>query len=163
MVRIDIQGTDLARMKKPLPWLDVLELGTDLARGLAAMHERDVSHLPVVDASGNLSGTDVDGAYVGAIELSEALAAPDDPFLIPLRVVWLAPMKKTRRAASWWVNSESRCPFASATLRSTCTARSRSPSRNQVSPLKRSSAAMKAQVSSARPQPRTGSASPERV
>ena len=35
-------------------------------------------------------------------ELAEELAAPDDPFLIPLRVLWLAPMKKGRRAVSWW-------------------------------------------------------------
>jgi glycerol-3-phosphate O-acyltransferase len=38
----------------------------------------------------------------GREELSDALSAPEDPFLIPLRVVWLAPTKKTRRAASWW-------------------------------------------------------------
>ena len=34
--------------------------------------------------------------------LVAALSAPDDPFLIPLRVIWLAPLKGTRRAASWW-------------------------------------------------------------
>ncbi|HEY7564924.1 MAG TPA: 1-acyl-sn-glycerol-3-phosphate acyltransferase, partial [Acidimicrobiia bacterium] len=34
--------------------------------------------------------------------LAEALAAPDDPYLIPLRVIWLAPLKKGRRAVSWW-------------------------------------------------------------
>lgn len=35
---------------------------------------RDLDNTLPVDASGNLSGTDVDGPYVGAIELSEALA-----------------------------------------------------------------------------------------
>jgi glycerol-3-phosphate O-acyltransferase len=34
--------------------------------------------------------------------LARALAAPDDPYLIPLRVIWLAPLKRGRRAASWW-------------------------------------------------------------
>ncbi len=34
--------------------------------------------------------------------LLAALTADDDPFLIPLRVLWLAPVKKGRRAASWW-------------------------------------------------------------
>lgn len=34
--------------------------------------------------------------------LAEALGAADDPFLIPLRVLWLAPLKKGRRTASWW-------------------------------------------------------------
>jgi glycerol-3-phosphate O-acyltransferase len=39
----------------------------------------------------------------GDIEkLTDALAAADDPFLIPLRVLWLAPIKKGRRAVSWW-------------------------------------------------------------
>jgi glycerol-3-phosphate O-acyltransferase len=36
------------------------------------------------------------------VELSRVLADPDDPYLIPLRVIWLAPLKKGRRAASWW-------------------------------------------------------------
>ncbi|AKF04922.1 DUF1592 domain-containing protein [Sandaracinus amylolyticus] len=35
---------------------------------------RELDHGLPVDASGNLTGTDVDGPYVGAIELSEALA-----------------------------------------------------------------------------------------
>ena len=34
--------------------------------------------------------------------LAVALSASDDPFLIPLRVVWLAPLKNARRVASWW-------------------------------------------------------------
>ena len=34
--------------------------------------------------------------------LTDTLAAADDPFLIPLRVLWLAPIKKGRRAVSWW-------------------------------------------------------------
>jgi glycerol-3-phosphate O-acyltransferase len=34
--------------------------------------------------------------------LAAALSAPDDPFLIPLRVIWLAPVKRGRRSASWW-------------------------------------------------------------
>jgi glycerol-3-phosphate O-acyltransferase len=34
--------------------------------------------------------------------LTEVLAAPDDPYVIPLRVIWLAPLKRGRRAASWW-------------------------------------------------------------
>jgi glycerol-3-phosphate O-acyltransferase len=34
--------------------------------------------------------------------LTEALAAPDDPYLIPLRVIWLAPEKGGRRTVSWW-------------------------------------------------------------
>ncbi len=34
--------------------------------------------------------------------LEQALASADDPFLIPLRVVWLAPVKKGRRIVSWW-------------------------------------------------------------
>jgi glycerol-3-phosphate O-acyltransferase len=34
--------------------------------------------------------------------LAAALSAPDDPFLIPLRVIWLAPVKGARRSASWW-------------------------------------------------------------
>ena len=39
----------------------------------------------------------------GDIEaLTDTLAAADDPFLIPLRVLWLAPIKKGRRAVSWW-------------------------------------------------------------
>lgn len=33
--------------------------------------------------------------------LSRALSAPDDPFLLPVRVVWLAPMKGSRRVVSW--------------------------------------------------------------
>jgi glycerol-3-phosphate O-acyltransferase len=34
--------------------------------------------------------------------LAEELTTPDDPYLIPLRVIWLAPLKRGRRAASWW-------------------------------------------------------------
>jgi glycerol-3-phosphate O-acyltransferase len=34
--------------------------------------------------------------------LAEELTAHDDPYLIPLRVIWLAPLKRGRRAASWW-------------------------------------------------------------
>ncbi|HET9203915.1 MAG TPA: 1-acyl-sn-glycerol-3-phosphate acyltransferase [Acidimicrobiia bacterium] len=34
--------------------------------------------------------------------LTEALTSPDDPYLIPLRVIWLAPLKRGRRAVSWW-------------------------------------------------------------
>ena len=34
--------------------------------------------------------------------LGQALAAPDDPYLIPLRVIWLAPLKRGRRSVSWW-------------------------------------------------------------
>jgi glycerol-3-phosphate O-acyltransferase len=34
--------------------------------------------------------------------LAAALSAGDHPFLIPLRVVWLAPMNNSRRAVSWW-------------------------------------------------------------
>jgi glycerol-3-phosphate O-acyltransferase len=37
-----------------------------------------------------------------ASALGDALAAPDDPYVIPLRVVWLAPLKRGRRAVSWW-------------------------------------------------------------
>jgi glycerol-3-phosphate O-acyltransferase len=40
-------------------------------------------------------GGDVEG-------LARALTADDDHYLIPLRVVWLAPIKKGRRAVSWW-------------------------------------------------------------
>ncbi len=35
-------------------------------------------------------------------ELSEVVASTDDPFLIPLRVLWLAPLKGGRRSVSWW-------------------------------------------------------------
>jgi glycerol-3-phosphate O-acyltransferase len=48
-----------------------------------------------VTSSRRGKGGDLDG-------LAEALAAPDDPYLIPLRVIWLAPLKKGRRAVSWW-------------------------------------------------------------
>ncbi len=34
--------------------------------------------------------------------LTAELNAPDDPYLIPLRVIWLAPLKRGRRAVSWW-------------------------------------------------------------
>jgi glycerol-3-phosphate O-acyltransferase len=37
-----------------------------------------------------------------SVALTGALAAPDDPYLIPLRVIWLAPEKRGRRTASWW-------------------------------------------------------------
>ena len=54
-------------------------------------------------------------------------------------------------------------PPARRRVRSTWVARSASPSRNQVSPPSRSSACMKVQVSSARPQPVSGLAMPASV
>ncbi len=34
--------------------------------------------------------------------LSDVLEDPADPFLIPVRVLWLAPMTRGRRSVSWW-------------------------------------------------------------
>lgn len=34
--------------------------------------------------------------------LAQTVTAADDPYLIPLRVLWLAPIKRGRRAVSWW-------------------------------------------------------------
>jgi len=34
--------------------------------------------------------------------LAELLGAAEDPYLIPLRVIWMAPVKDGRRAVSWW-------------------------------------------------------------
>ncbi len=54
-------------------------------------------------------------------------------------------------------------PARKRRVRSMWTARSRSPSANQVSPPSEASAPMKFQLSSARPQPRTGSLKPASV
>ncbi len=39
-----VRGENLARIKKPLPWQDALELGLGLCRGLAAAHRRGILH-----------------------------------------------------------------------------------------------------------------------
>ena len=50
-----IRGENLARLKKPLPWQDVLELGLGLSRGLAAAHRRGILHRDIKPSNAILS------------------------------------------------------------------------------------------------------------
>jgi eukaryotic-like serine/threonine-protein kinase len=46
-----VRGKSLADMPKPLPWTEVLTIGLDLARGLAAAHRKGVVHCDIKSAN----------------------------------------------------------------------------------------------------------------
>lgn len=49
-----IRGDNLARLPKPVPWQEVLELGIGLTRGLAAAHRRGILHRDLKPSDGVL-------------------------------------------------------------------------------------------------------------
>ncbi len=73
-----ILGVTLDRLPRPQPWLQVLRLGIDLARGLAAAHRRGVLHRDLKPANAVLDEAgEVKLLDFGLAKLLDAPSAPD--------------------------------------------------------------------------------------
>jgi glycerol-3-phosphate O-acyltransferase len=77
----------------------LLDAGTDYEAGLLEKWlDKDLpGEQSTLRVSSSRRGTGGDNE-----ELARVLASPEDPYLIPLRVLWMAPEKDGRRSVSWW-------------------------------------------------------------
>ena len=80
------------------PVVYLLDVATDLEARLLEkwIRAETVSQTETIRVSSSRRGRGGD-----RVELTDRISAEDDVFLIPVRVVWLAPKKKGQRSVTW--------------------------------------------------------------
>src|SRR5678815_3249670 len=97
-----VRGQSLDALSRPLPWENVLTIGTELARGLAAVHRQGVLHRDIKPANAVLS----EGGEVKLLDFGIAKLEMREPGSAPLDGAHRAPPRRGLLAVTDAVTAE---------------------------------------------------------